>query len=414
MARTSAPAPARAAPVHHALWRRSRAAVRDLWIGGVLLALIVAFSIDSPYFLTRANWLNTSSTATEVLLLAVGETFVICAGGIDLSVGAVLGFAGTAGAWVMSQLTAGQPTGAEVGAVALGFAAAVAAGLAFGLVNGFLVAWAGIPPFVVTLGTLGIATGFGYLLNNGQEISAIPGSVTTFGNDNLGGWVPVPVLITAVITIWCGLLLAKTRFGAYTLSIGDSREAVVRAGINDRRYLLEIYTLSGVLAGVAAVLVMARLGAGSPDSGRHRQPQRDRRRRHRRREPVRRPGHDHRLGHRHRHHRRPAHRAGAHQRPAVLARGRCRRGAHRRRLHRPAPQPQDKQEITPCSWEEQVSSSKQNQTPVGARTRRRPGHRRRGRVLFLIASSSSALASASARRHVGRFRARRPRSAPPR
>ena len=137
----------------------------------------------------------------------------------------------------------------------------------FGLLNGFLVAWAGIPPFVVTLGTLGIATGLGFLLNNGQEISAIPTSVVTFGNTNLGGWVPVPVLITAVITIWCGLLLAKTRFGAYALSIGDSREAVVRAGINDRRYLLEIYVLSGLLAGVAADLVMARLGAGSPSSG---------------------------------------------------------------------------------------------------------------------------------------------------
>jgi len=267
MAGTKASAPLAAGPVHRALWRRGRAAVRDLWIGGVLLALIVAFSVGSPYFLTRANWLNTSSTGTEVLLLAVGETFVICAGGIDLSVGAVLGLSGTVGAWVMSQLTGGQPTGPEVGVVILGFAAAVAAGLAFGLVNGFLVAWAGIPPFVVTLGTLGIATGFGYLLNNGQEISSIPGSVTTVGNDNLGGWVPVPVLITAVITLWCGLLLAKTRFGAYALSIGDSREAVVRAGVNDRRYLLEIYTLSGVLAGVAAVLVMARLGAGSPDSG---------------------------------------------------------------------------------------------------------------------------------------------------
>jgi ribose transport system permease protein len=255
MAKTMAgPQADRPLPGHRALWLRSWSAVRDLWIGGVLLALIVAFSIDSPYFLTRANWLNTSSTATEVLLLAAGETFVICAGGIDLSVGAVLGFSG-------------PPAGAAVGVVALGFAAAVLAGGAFGLVNGFLVAWAGIPPFVVTLGTLGVATGFGFLLNNGQEISAIPGSVATFGNTNLGGWVPVPVLITAVITIWCGLLLAKTRFGAYALSIGDSREAVVRAGVNDRRYLLEIYTLSGVLAGVAAVLVMARLGAGSPSSG---------------------------------------------------------------------------------------------------------------------------------------------------
>ena len=248
------------------LFKRGHALVRDLWIGGVLLALVIGFSIGSPYFLTRANWLNTSSTGTEVLLLAVGETFVICSAGIDLSVGAVLGFAGTAGAWVMATAFP-DAGGAAPWPVVAGFAVAVATGGGFGLLNGFLIAWGGIPPFVVTLGTLGIATGFGYLLNNGQEISAIPPSVTTFGNTNLGGWVPVPVLITAVITIWCGLLLARTRFGAYTLSIGDSQEAVIRAGINHRRYLLEIYTLSGLLAGIAAVLVMARLGAGSPSSG---------------------------------------------------------------------------------------------------------------------------------------------------
>ena len=244
---TAVDAPAAAG--HRGVLLRGQALVRDLWIAGVLVALIVAFSIDSPYFLTRANWLNTSSTATEVLLLAVGETFVICAAGIDLSVGAVLGLSGTAGAWVMAHAFAG-PAGPAIGVVALGFAACVLVGAIFGLANGFLIAWAGIPPFVVTLGTLGVATGFGYLLNNGQEISAIPGSVVTFGNTNLGGWVPVPVLITAVIAIWCAVVLAKTRFGAYTLSIGDNREAVVRAGINDRRYLLEIYLLSGTLAGV--------------------------------------------------------------------------------------------------------------------------------------------------------------------
>jgi ribose transport system permease protein len=253
------------APAHQ-VWLRGRAAIRDLWIGGVLVVLIIAFSIDSPYFLTRANWLNTSGTATEVLLLAVGETFVICAGGIDLSVGAVLGFSGTAGAWVMAHWFA-SASGAAVGPVAVGFIAAIVVGAVFGLVNGFLIAWARVPPFVVTLGTLGVATGFAYLLNSGQEISAIPASVATFGNTNLGGWIPVPVLIAAVITIGCGLLLSRTRFGAYTLSIGDSREAVIRAGINDRRYLLKIYLLAGTLAGVAGVLVMARLGAGSPASG---------------------------------------------------------------------------------------------------------------------------------------------------
>ena len=244
-----------------AAWLRGRAAMRDLWIGGVLIALVVAFSLDSPYFLTRANWLNTSSTATEVLLLAAGETFVICAGGIDLSVGAVLGLRRNRRGLGDDGTGFAGAHGAAVGPVAVGFGCAITAGAAFGVLNGVLVAWAGVPPFVVTLGTLGIATGLGYLLNNGQEISAIPPSVTTFGNTNLGGWIPVPVLITAVITIWCGVLLARTRFGAYALSIGDSREAVVRAGIGYRWYLIKIYLLSGTLAGVAAVLVMARLGA---------------------------------------------------------------------------------------------------------------------------------------------------------
>jgi ribose transport system permease protein len=232
----------------------------------VLLAICIVFAINSPYFLTRANWLNTSSTATEVLLLAVGETFVICSGGIDLSVGAVLGCSGTAGAWVMAHWFA-TAAGAAPLALTVGFLATLIVGAAFGALNGLLVTRAAVPPFVVTLGTLGIATGLGYLLNNGQEISTIPASVTTVGNTNLGGWIPVPVAVTAAITIWYGLVLARTRFGAYTLSIGDSREAVVRAGINDRRHLFKIYLLAGALAGVAGILVMARLGAGSPDSG---------------------------------------------------------------------------------------------------------------------------------------------------
>ena len=113
--------------------------VRDLWIGGVLLVLIIAFSIASPYFLTQANWLNTTSTATEVLLLAVGETFVICTGGIDLSVGAVLGFSGMVGAWVMAHWFA-VTSGPDLLPVSVGFAAAVLAGGAFGAVNGVLVA----------------------------------------------------------------------------------------------------------------------------------------------------------------------------------------------------------------------------------------------------------------------------------
>ena len=206
---------AQATPAEGTAWaarylKRGHTLAQNLWIGGPLIALIIGFSIWSPYFLTRANWLNTSSTATEVLLLAVGETFVICSGGIDLSVGAILGCSGTAGAWVMAHGFAAT-AGAAPLTVCVGFGVTLLVGAAFGLLNGLLIAWAFVPPFVVTLGTLGIATGLGYLLNNGQEISNIPSSVTTIGNTNLGGWVPVPVAVTAAIAIWCGLLLAKTR-----------------------------------------------------------------------------------------------------------------------------------------------------------------------------------------------------------
>ncbi len=239
--------------------------LREGWTGLVLVALIIGFAIWSPDFFGKLNWLNTSSTATEVLLLALGETFVIIAGGIDLSVGAVLGLSGMAGAWVMTDLMGGG-TGTAL-TVAAGFAAALGIGLASGLLNGWLIARCHIPAFVVTLGTLGIATGLGDLIYNGQEISAIPAWVGTFGNTNLLGWIPVPVLIAAVLCVVTGLALAKTRYGAYTYAIGDSREAAIRAGLPWQRHLVKIYAMSGLLAGIDGVLVMSRLGAASPTSG---------------------------------------------------------------------------------------------------------------------------------------------------
>ena len=239
--------------------------LREGWTGLVLVALIVGFAIWSPDFFGKLNWLNTSSTATEVLLLALGETFVIIAGGIDLSVGAILGLSGMAGGRVMSDLMSGG-TGTAL-TVAAGFAAALAVGLAFGLLNGWLIARCHIPAFVVTLGTLGIATGLADLIYNGQEISAIPAWVGTFGNTNLLGWIPVPVLIAAVLCVVTGLALAKTRYGAYTYAIGDSREAAIRAGLPWQRHLVKIYAVSGLLAGIDGVLVMSRLGAASPTSG---------------------------------------------------------------------------------------------------------------------------------------------------
>ena len=236
--------------------------LRENWIFGVLVLIVVAFSIASSDFLTKANWLNTSSTATEVMLLAVGETFVIVSGGIDLSVGATLGLSGMVGGWVMAHFfaTSGTPGGIVT---TIGIIVAIAVGAMVGLVNGVLVARYDIPSFVVTLGTLGIGTGLADLVANGQEISLLPPTIGNIGNTNLGGWLPVPVLVTAAITVLAGIVLAKTRFGIFTYTIGDNREAAVRAGVDDRRHLLKFYVLSGVLAGVAGVTVMTRLARRS-------------------------------------------------------------------------------------------------------------------------------------------------------
>ena len=225
-------------------WRPGLAWMRENWIFGVLVLIVVVFSLASGSFLTRANWLNTSSTATEVLLLAVGETFVIVAGGIDLSVGATLGLSGMVGGWVMAHFfaTSGTPGGIVT---AIGIVVAIGVGALVGVVNGVLIARYDIPSFVVTLGTLGIATGLADLVANGQEISLLPATIGNIGNTNLAGWLPVPVLVAAVITVIAGLVLAKTRFGMFTYTIGDNREAAVRAGVADRRHLLKLYILSG-------------------------------------------------------------------------------------------------------------------------------------------------------------------------
>lgn len=241
---------------------------RDLLTLGVLILLIILFSSIQPNFLSRANWLNTSATATQLILLAVGQTFVIITGGIDLSVGALVSVSGVSSAWVMSTVFAPYLDGASAGFATLaGVAVALAVGGLFGVANGLMVVKLGIPPFVATLGTMGVATGASLLITNGMSISNIPEPVTAFGRTNLVGWFPLPVLVTIVIAAFCVVLLSKSRFGAHTYAIGDSPEAAARAGIPNGSHLVRVYMISGLLAGVAGLLIMSRLTVASPSAG---------------------------------------------------------------------------------------------------------------------------------------------------
>jgi ribose transport system permease protein len=188
---------------------------------------------------------------------------VIGTAGIDLSVGTVLVFSSVVGAKVMLALS-GSPgatygtTGAGWGVIAVGTLAAVAAGAAFGALNGVLVAIAKIPPLIVTLGTFGMALGFAQLVTDGQDVRAVPALlVDTIGSGALAG-IPSLVWIAFVLTVLGGMLLHLTRFGSWTFATGSNVEASRRAGVPIRSQLVKVYLLSGALAGLAGVMSIAR------------------------------------------------------------------------------------------------------------------------------------------------------------
>jgi ribose transport system permease protein len=237
----------------------------EIWTLAILCVIVAVFGILSPDFFSRASWLATSQFAVEYLLLGLGQTFVIITAGIDLSVGAILGFSGMIGAIVMRALIADDAgTAAEIAA---GILAALTAGSAVGFLNGFIITRLRLTPFVVTLGTLSMCTGGIYLLNGGENIGTIPNIIGTAGSLAIGGWVPVTVLITAIFCILCAFLLRQTRFGLRTYAVGSNPVGASRAGVDVRHHLVKIYMLAGFLSAVAGLMVMARFASASVQAG---------------------------------------------------------------------------------------------------------------------------------------------------
>jgi ribose transport system permease protein len=225
-------------------------------IGLILVALIVVFSLLSfNEFFAVANARNIATDAAVLLVLAVGATYVIITAGIDLSVGSVLVFAGVVSAKLMNEVG-----GNNWGVILIGLVAALLAGLAWGLLNGILIAKAKIPAFIVTLGTLGMSLGAGYLITGGVDEREVPFKlISDVGIGRIIG-IPYLVLIALAVAIVLGILLAQTRFGRYTYAIGSNEEAVRRAGVNVDRHLIKIYALAGTLSGLAGFMNLARFG----------------------------------------------------------------------------------------------------------------------------------------------------------
>jgi ribose transport system permease protein len=234
------------------------------WIFVLLIALIAIFTALRPeQFASGFNLSMLAINAAILLVLSVGQTFVIIAGGIDLSVGTVLVFASIASAEIMLRMSrAGGGTYGTTqggwGVVFVGLVVALASGAIWGAVNGILVAAARIPPLIVTLGTFGMALGFAQILTNGTDIRAVPETlVDAIGSGTIAG-VPVLVAIAAAVALVGAIVLHLTRFGVHVFAVGSDKEAARRAGIMVGRKLVAIYVLSGTLAGLAAMMSTAR------------------------------------------------------------------------------------------------------------------------------------------------------------
>ena len=221
----------------------------------VLILILVIFSAMEPHsFLTVFNLRGIVQDTSILAVLGVGMTFVIITGGIDLSVGSVLVFAGVVADKTMAAIGGGQGWGSAL----IGLVVAVACGLVWGFINGFLVARAKVPPLIVTLGTLGMALGIAQVITGGVDLRNVPTvMVNTVGFGNIFWQVPWLTVIAAIIVVIGILLLHQTRFGLHTFALGSNPEAGRRSGLNVSKHLITIYTISGLLAGLAGWLNLA-------------------------------------------------------------------------------------------------------------------------------------------------------------
>lgn len=223
-------------------------------VGLVVVSALMSLAGDA--FLSPDNFANIVRQVSVIAIIAVGMTFVILTGGIDLSVGAVMALTGTVAAGLMAD-------GTDPG---LAFLAALSIGTMFGMVNGALVAYAGMPSIIVTLATMGIARGLALIYSGGYPIGGLPQWTAVFGSGSVAGF-PVSGIVAIVLYIVAWVVLARTAFGRHVYAIGGNEVATRLSGVRVDRNKLAVYTISGATAALAGIVMTSRLMSGQPNAG---------------------------------------------------------------------------------------------------------------------------------------------------
>ena len=240
-----------------ALRERLSGAVSQLAAAGALIVVFVFLSVASSDFLSADNLFNIGSQTAVVAVIAIGMTLVIITAGIDLSVGSVAALSGVMGVTLM--VSFGLP-------VPLGILGGILVGAIAGLVNGLLVAVAGLNPFIATLGMLSVARGLTYISTGAVAVFGAPDSFRLLGQGVLGP-IPIPILVIVVVTIAGYVVLSRTRLGRYAYAMGSNLEAARLSGIPIKRYLTSVYVIAGALAGLGGMIAASRVNSGQPNYG---------------------------------------------------------------------------------------------------------------------------------------------------
>jgi ribose transport system permease protein len=226
-----------------------------IYIAAVVIFLI--FGLLNGNFLTAGNLRDIAISASVNAIIGLGITFVIITGGIDLAVGSIASFVGIVSATLM--VNAGTSP-------FLALLAGIGLGLVCGAINGVLITKLKLPPFIATLGTMSIYQGCAYVVTNGRPVYNVPKDFVFMLNSYVGG-VPVAVILVAVLAVLCWLLLRRTVFGQNVIATGGSEETAWLSGVRVDRVKIAVYALSGVLAGIGGLVIVARINAAQTDAG---------------------------------------------------------------------------------------------------------------------------------------------------
>lgn len=239
------------------IFRAINAVVTDYMIACVSAILIIVLSIASDVFLTPTNLVNVFRQISMTAILSVGTFFVLIGGGIDISLGSIVGFCGVVFASLMAKLGF-DPI--------ISFIFTLIIGSACGMINGILVAWCRIPPFVATMGMMSVARGFTYVVTNAVPVTGLPKSIEWIGRGYL--WeIPWPVFFMFVVFLVAGFVEQKTKFGRFCYAAGGNEQAAYLSGINVPLVRSMTYVIGGGLAAISGVILTSRLNSGQPAGG---------------------------------------------------------------------------------------------------------------------------------------------------